>query len=86
MWSLWKLCCVVKRGFSYRNVLMAFDGIYVCQQIVLSKGPCCGVDPCMYGVEDHVSVLYYDSPAFENISDSVRITNIIMKISCDESV
>lgn len=48
------------------------------RQITLNKGPCCGVDPCMYDIEDRVSVLYYDNPVFENISDKVTVKNFLL--------
>lgn len=54
-------------------------------QIILNKGPCCGVDPCMYTIEDRVTVLYYDNPVFENITDKViRATDrlCILHVSC----
>jgi hypothetical protein len=40
--------------------------------IVLSGGACCGIDPCMYTVRDHVHVLYYDDPVFDHLSDQVN--------------
>lgn len=44
-----------------------------CRQIVLKSGPCFGVDPCVYDVEDHVNVIYYDNPLFNRMTDQVYI-------------
>jgi hypothetical protein len=44
----------------------------------------------MYGVEDRVSVLYYDDPVFENISDKVSCARIVKSttfcITCDYGI
>jgi hypothetical protein len=42
-----------------------------CPQIVLKSGPCFGVDPCVYDVEDHVNVIYFDNPLFNRMTDQV---------------
>lgn len=44
-------------------------------QIVISNGNCCGIDPCVYDVQDQVKVLYYDDPSFERITDKTRCCN-----------
>ena len=41
-------------------------------RIVLQKGNCFGVDPCLFDIQDHVTVLYYDDPMFDRITDQTR--------------
>ena len=51
-------------------------------QIVLKHGGCCGVDPCVFDVVDKVSVLYFDDPIFDNISDKTRFCNEFRSCVC----
>jgi hypothetical protein len=41
-------------------------------EIVMQRGPCCGVDPCLYEVQDNVKVLYFDDVMFERMTDQTR--------------
>ena len=38
-------------------------------------GPCCGVDPCLYDVQDNIKVIYYDDQVFEQVTDRTRSCN-----------
>mmetsp|Transcript_25248 Transcript_25248/g.25477 ORF Transcript_25248/g.25477 Transcript_25248/m.25477 type:complete len:229 (+) Transcript_25248:102-788(+) len=51
-------------------------------EISLSNGPCFGVDPCMYEIRDRISVLYYDDPIFDRISDKTRCCNTLLTCLC----
>lgn len=44
-------------------------------EIVLKNGNCFGLDPCVYDVQDHVKVLFFDDPVFERITDQTRMCN-----------
>jgi len=44
-------------------------------KVVLKQGACFGVDPCVYDVQDNVTVLYYDDPIFDRITDQTRCCN-----------
>jgi hypothetical protein len=44
-------------------------------QIVSQNGPCFGVDPCRYDIEDNVKVLYFDNQMFDRITDRTRCCN-----------
>jgi hypothetical protein len=43
--------------------------------IIMQPGVCCGVDPCLYNIQDRVSVVYYDDLVFERITDQTRFCN-----------
>lgn len=43
--------------------------------LVLKSGTCCGIDPCMYDVQDNVTILYFDDIMFESITDQTRTCN-----------
>jgi hypothetical protein len=40
--------------------------------VVMKQGSCCGVDPCIYEIQDNIKVLYFDDPTFNRISDQTR--------------
>ena len=44
-------------------------------EIVMQPGVCCGIDPCLYDVQDHVQVLYFDDVVFDRITDQTRFCN-----------
>lgn len=44
-------------------------------QVVIQPGVCCGIDPCLYDVQDNVHVLYFDDVMFEHITDQTRYCN-----------
>ena len=44
-------------------------------EINWQEGNVCGIDPCMYGVQDNPQVIYYDDPMFDEISDKTRWFN-----------
>ena len=44
-------------------------------KIVMKSGPCFGIDPCIYEIQDNVRVLYYDDPIFNRITDQTRCLN-----------
>lgn len=44
-------------------------------EIVMKDGSCCGVDPCIYDIRDRVTILYYDDPIFNSLSDQTRMCN-----------
>ena len=41
--------------------------------VIMTHGPCFGVDPCVYTVQDNVTVLYYDDIIFDKVLDKVVI-------------
>lgn len=43
--------------------------------LILKQGTCCGIDPCMYDIQDSVTVLYFDDVMFESITDQTRTCN-----------
>lgn len=43
--------------------------------VVMKQGSCFGIDLCIYEVQDHVKVLYFDDPMFTRISDQTRSCN-----------
>lgn len=40
--------------------------------VVMKEGLCCGVDPCMYDVQDNVKVVYFDDVMFDRMTDKTR--------------
>lgn len=44
-------------------------------EVVMKHGSCCGIDPCVYDIQDHVHVLYFDDPIFNRITDQTRPCN-----------
>ena len=44
-------------------------------EIVWQTGSFLGIDPCMYHVQDHSQVIYYDDPMFDAITDQTRCCN-----------
>jgi hypothetical protein len=43
--------------------------------VVMQPGVCCGVDPCLYEVQDSVQVLYFDDVVFDRITDQTKFCN-----------
>eukprot|EP00968_Pinguiococcus_pyrenoidosus_P008325 scaffold585_cov237-Pinguiococcus_pyrenoidosus.AAC.9 len=43
--------------------------------VCLEGGFLCGIDPCNYRVQDDVTVLYYDDPLLNEITDQTRCCN-----------
>jgi len=43
--------------------------------VVMKQGTCCGIDPCIYEIQDNIKVLYFDDPIFSRISDQTRYCN-----------
>jgi hypothetical protein len=50
--------------------------------IVMKTGSCFGIDPCQYEIQDRVSVLYYDDPMFDRITDQTRFCNECRTCMC----
>jgi hypothetical protein len=44
-------------------------------EVAMQQGNFCGVDPCMYGIQDKINVVYFDDVMFENITDKTRSCN-----------
>jgi len=44
-------------------------------RIVMKYGTCCGIDPCVYDIQDNVKVLYFDDPIFDRLTDQTRSCN-----------
>lgn len=44
-------------------------------KVISKHGSCCGIDPCIYEIQDDVRVLYFDDPLFNRITDQTRICN-----------
>lgn len=51
-------------------------------RVVLRRGMCFGLDPCVYQVQDHVTVLYYDDVMFDRITDQTRCCNEFRTCIC----
>ena len=45
--------------------------------ITFGNGGCCGFDPCLYTLQDNLSVVYFDDPVMNKISNSTPICNEI---------
>lgn len=43
--------------------------------VIMKNGSCLGVDLCHYDIQDHVTVLYFDDPMFDRLSDQTRHCN-----------
>ena len=41
----------------------------------MQPGVCCGVDPCLYDVQDRVHTVYFDDVMFDRITDQTRFCN-----------
>ena len=54
-------------------------------KVVLKQGFCFGVDPCVYDIQDNVTVLYYDDPIFDRITDQTRCCNECRTCICGGS-
>jgi hypothetical protein len=39
--------------------------------MIMGDGSCCGVDPCIYDIQDNVNVLYFDDPIFDRMKEQV---------------
>lgn len=44
-------------------------------RVIMKHGTCFGIDPCIYDIQDHVQVLYFDDPMFDRITDQTRTCN-----------
>ena len=44
-------------------------------KIVMKNGTCCGIDPCVYDIQDNVKILYFDDPIFDRLTDQTRSCN-----------
>lgn len=51
-------------------------------EIIMMEGNCCGVDPCIYDVQDHVKVVYYDDPIFGRLTNTTRTCNEFRTCLC----
>jgi hypothetical protein len=43
--------------------------------VAFKEGGCCGIDPCVYEVQDKVRVVYFDDPIFDGLTDKTRTCN-----------
>ena len=43
--------------------------------VVMKHGSCCGIDPCIYEIQDDVKVVYFDDNLFTRITDQTRCCN-----------
>ena len=43
--------------------------------VVMKHGSCCGIDPCIYEIQDEVRVVYFDDNLFTRITDQTRCCN-----------
>lgn len=77
-------CCPCCGDAKYITVLRSASSyIYIREnsiewnepEIVMQRGLCCGVDPCLYEVQDNIKVLYFDDVMFENMTDQTRTCN-----------
>jgi hypothetical protein len=44
-------------------------------QTIIQPGICCGIDPCLYDIQDRIQVVYFDDLVFDRISDQTRFCN-----------
>lgn len=44
-------------------------------EVIMKDGPCCGVDPCAYTIQDKVTVVYFDDIMMDRITDKTRCCN-----------
>lgn len=44
-------------------------------EIVIQPGVCCGIDPCLYDIQDKVQVVYFDDVVFDRLTDQTRYCN-----------
>ena len=51
-------------------------------EIVMREGPCLGIDPCIFDVQDHVRVVYFDDPLFGQIKNTTRSCNEFLSCLC----
>ena len=51
-------------------------------KIVSAKGDCCGLSLCYYDIQDNISVIYYDDPMFESVSNKTRCCNESRTVCC----
>lgn len=48
----------------------------------MKNGTCCGLDPCVYDIQDRVRVIYFDDPVLERITDKTRFCNEARSCIC----
>ncbi len=46
--------------------------------VVMKHGSCCGIDPCIYEIQDEVKVVYFDDNLFTRITDQTRCCNELL--------
>ena len=51
-------------------------------EVIMRDGNCCGVDPCIYDVQDKVRVVYYDDPIFGRLTNTTRMCNEFRTCLC----
>jgi hypothetical protein len=44
-------------------------------EVVMKPGPCIGMDPCAYAVQDNIKVIYFDDTMIESMTDKTRCCN-----------
>ena len=49
---------------------------------IQKEGDCCGTSCCLFRAADNVSVLYFDDPMFDRISDKSRFCNDCRTFCC----
>lgn len=66
-----------------RSVRKASSYIYIRENslewnepgMVLKTGLCCGIDPCLYEVQDNINVVYFDDIMLDSLTDRTRTCN-----------
>ena len=43
--------------------------------ITCTSGACLGIDPCLFDVQDHVRVVYFDDPMLQRLTNTTRTCN-----------
>lgn len=51
-------------------------------KVILKKGSFLGLDPCNYDIQDNVTVLYFDDPMFDRLTDQTRFLNEFRTCLC----
>ncbi|GMI36650.1 hypothetical protein TrRE_jg3980 [Triparma retinervis] len=74
---------IVKEMEASKYIYVRENSIEWNQPVKISKeGDCCGVSCCLFRAQDQISVLYFDDPLFDNITDKSRCCNDCITFCC----
>ena len=43
--------------------------------VTFTSGSCCGIDPCLFDVNDRINVIYFDDPMLQRLANTTRTCN-----------